>query len=555
MQNIYTNSLENSPKRALLKSMGITKEELERPIIGIICSQNDMVSGHSDIDKLILNIKEGIISKGGKPFVATTMSLCSGISMGSNGKYLLPSRELICDSIEALVYSAGYDAVVFVGSCDSTVPAMLMASARINLPCIFVSPGTSQNGLYNDKKTAFSTALEGVYAAKSGKISAFDLENLEESCCPSIGSGAELSTSNTLCLITEALGLALKNNGTYFMGSASRYKLAKKSGEVIMDALENQITPSKILNLCSLKNALRLIMSIGGSVDAIMHLTALAYELGINTEKSFNYDLVSKMTDTTPALARLAPVSLCYIQDFENAGGVYALLNELNKCNLIEDNITVLNKNILNLIEEEQITNYDTIACIEKPIKKSGGVTVLNGNLAEEGCLIRNIFTDEKIKNFTGSAKVFDSEEDAIFSLTSNEIKEGNVIVVRYEGPKGAPGMRELRQLASAVSGMGLENKVAIITDGRVGGTSKGIVVGHICPEAQDEGMIAFVEDGDIISIDIAKKKISVDIPAKILKTRTKKIRSRQRNLKGYLLRYSELVTSSKNGAVLKEKF
>ena len=557
MENLFSNGLENSPKRSLLKSTGMTKDDLQRPIIGIIYSQNEIVSGHSDLDKILQNIKEGIISAGAKPVLATTMSICSGISMGGiSGRYLLPSRELIADSIETTVLASGFDAVVYVGSCDSTVPAMLLACVRLNLPSIFVSPGSSLAGFYNGKKTGFSALLEGIYSVKAGKMSAVELEELENYCCPTVGSGCEISTSNTMCCITEALGLALPFNGTLLAHSAKRMILAKQSGYEVVKALKEQLTPKRILSIASLTNAVRLIMAIGGSIDTIMHLTALAYEAGLYSEKLFGYNVIENISATTPSLVKMSPSKDCFIEDFERAGGVMAVLKELLNAKLIDGNaLTVTGKPISEICNPYDIKNEDIIRKTTNPYINKGSIAILYGNIAEEGCLVRRLFVSEKAQVFSGKAKVFDCEEDALYALTSGQIVKGDCIVVRYEGPKGSPGMREMRLISSAICGMGLENKVALITDGRTGGTSKGIVIGHVCPEAGENGNIALIEDGDIIEIDINKGKINLDVPAKILNIRRKKLKPRQTNASGYLLRYSEMVTNSKNGVVLKSKF
>jgi dihydroxy-acid dehydratase len=544
------------PKRALLKSAGFTQDDTQKPLIGIIYSHNETVSGHSDIEKFLQHIKEGIISAGAKPALATVMSICSGISMGgSQGRYLLPSRELIADSIETTVTASGFDAVVFAGSCDSTVPAMLLAAVRLNLPCIFVSPGSSQTGWFKGEKTGFSSMLEGVYAVKAGKMTATELSELENGCCPSAGSGSEMSTSNTMCCITEALGLALPFNGTATAHSAKRYSLARETGKQIVKALEEGITPKKILNLASLCNAAKLIMATGGSIDTLMHLIALANELDID-EKQFGYPLLESISAKTPSLVLPAPYSRHFIDDIDRAGGVMAVLNELNKARLLYGEAeTVTGKKLKDLCKSYNIKNTEVIREFKNPFSDKGAISFLYGNLAEEGCLVRRLFVPEGKRTFSGKAKVFDCEEDALLSITSGRIFEGDCIVVRYEGPKGAPGMREMRLITSAVSGSGLENKVAIVTDGRAGGTSKGIVIAHVSPEAAEGGIIALVEDGDTIDIDIEKGKINLKVEAKILNARRKKLKPKQATVEGWLLRYSELVTGSRRGAVMKKKF
>lgn len=556
MNNLFSEGIENSPKRALLKSTGFLDEDLKRPIIGVIYSQNEIVTGHNDINKLLQNIKEGIISEGGKPVLATVMSICSGISMGGlSGRYLLPSRELIADSIETTVLSSGFNAIVFVGSCDSTVPAMLLACVRLNLPSIFVSSGSSLAGWYKGEKKGFSSILECVYSTKAGKTSATELNELEDRCCPTTGSGCEMSTSNTMCAITEALGLSLPFNGTAPAHSSKRMKIAKQSGQEIVKALKNDITPKKILNLSSLCNAVTLIMAIGGSIDTIMHLIALANELTIN-EKSFGYDQIEKISVNTPAIVKLAPINKFYIEDFDRAGGVMAVLKELLNNDLIDgEALTITAKTLKNVCSKHKILNEEIIRKTKNCYMQKGAISFLYGNIAQDGCLTKNLFIPEENYVFSGKAKVFDCEEDAVFAINSGRIFEGDCIVVRYEGPKGAPGMREMRLITSAISGIGLENKVALITDGRAGGTSKGLVFAHICPEAAENGNIALIEDEDIINIDIKKRKINVDVPAKIFNARRKRLKPKNINASGYLLRYSELVSNSRKGAVLKTRF
>lgn len=556
MENLFTNGTDNSPKRALLKSTGITEDDLSRPLVGIIYSQNETVAGHSDNDKILLNIKEGIISAGAKPVLATVMSICSGISMGGlSGRYLLPSRELIADSIETSAYASGFDAVVFVGSCDSTVPAMLIAAVRLNLPCIFVSAGTSPAGHHKSNKVGFSAILEGVYAVKAGKMTAAELKELENNCCPSTGSGSEMSTSNTMCCVTEALGLSLPYNGTAQIHSAKRIKLAKQSGIEVVNAFRKQINPKNIITLPAICNAVRLIMAMGGSIDTLMHLIALASEANIG-EKQFGYDIIEKISETTPSIVFPAPCSGDFIEDIDRAGGIPAVLSELISGGLIDGTAqTVTGKSLAEVYGKYKILNSEVIKQISAPFTKKSAVSFLYGNIAQDGCIVRRLFVSENMHRFSGNAKVFDCEEDAIYAITSSRIFEGDCIVVRYEGPKGAPGMREMRLISSAISGTGLENKVALLTDGRAGGTSKGLVIAHVSPEAAEDGLIALVEDGDIIDIDIDRGKINLNVPAKILNLRRKKLKPKAINASGYLLRYSELVTSSRNGAILKKKF
>jgi dihydroxy-acid dehydratase len=555
MENLLTKNLENAPRRSLYKSMGVTESQLNKPVVGVIYSHNQTVPAHSDLDKFLNCICEGIISEGAHPMLCSVMSVGSSSIGGLSGKYLLPSRELIADSIESLAHASGFDALVFVGSCDSTIPAMLIAAVRINLPCIFVSPGISTTGIYKGKKIGYSQLLEAVYAAKSGKITAAELEEIENEFCGLPGSGSEMSNSNTMCCLTEVLGLSLPFNATLPKGCAKRFMLAKQSGAQIVNILRQNITPKLILSLASLTNALRFIMATGGSPDSIMHLIALRHELEIS-EKLFNYSFIENISAKTPSIVMLAPMNDYYMEDFDAAGGVMAVLKELSAEKLIDGTaLTVLNRPLSALYRKSEILNEDIIRKIGKAYMKKGAVALLYGNIAEEGCFIRRLFVSDKNLEFKGTAKVFNSEEDALYALHSQNVGEGDCLVIRYEGPKGSPGMREMRLVCAAISGMGLENKMAVITDGRIGGTSKGFAVGSICPEAAVNGNIALIEDGDIIEIDINKGKISADVPARDFNMRRKKLKVSQPSASGYLLRYSEAVTAANQGAVLKDKF
>ncbi|MDD4002784.1 MAG: dihydroxy-acid dehydratase [Clostridia bacterium] len=555
MENLLTRNVENAPRRSLYKSMGVTDNQLNKPVVGVIYSHNQTVPAHSDLDKFLNCICEGIISEGANAVLCSVMSVGSSSIGGLSGKYLLPSRELIADSIESLAHASGFDALVFVGSCDSTIPAMLIAAVRVNLPCIFVSPGISTAGIYKGKKIGYSQLLEAVYAVKSGKITAAELEEIENEFCGLPGSGSEMSNSNTMCCLTEVLGLSLPFSATLPKGCAKRFMLAKQSGAQVINILKQNITPKLILSLASLTNALRFIMATGGSPDSIMHLIALRHELEIS-EKLFSYSFIENISAKTPSIVMLAPMNDYYMEDFDSAGGVMAVLKELNTQKLIDGTaLTILNKPLSALYRKSSILNEDIIRKIGKAYMKKGAVALLFGNIAEEGCFIRRLFVSEKNLEFKGTAKVFNSEEDALYALHSQSVGEGDCLVIRYEGPKGSPGMREMRLVCAAISGMGLENKTAVITDGRIGGTSKGFAVGSICPEAAINGNIALIEDGDIIEIDINKGKISANVPAKELNARRKRLKVRQTAASGYLLRYSEAVTAANHGAVLKDKF
>ena len=554
MGNIFSSKdLKNEPKKTLLKSTGFTDDDFSRPLIGIIYSQNDTVNAHNNIVNVVNAVKEGVISAGGKPVSATVMSICSGISMGQNGKYLLPSRELLIDSVESIAFASGFDAIVFVGSCDSFVPAMLIAAARLNIPSLFVSTGTSQPGYVDDKKVGFSSMLEGIHKIRKGKISTKTFEDIKGQSCATPGSGCEMSTSNTMNCLTEALGLALPRNGTLPAHSTGRILLAKQSGSQIINVLNKQLTPKKILTVNSVLNAVKFVMAASGSLDAILHLIALAGELDIQ-EKNFSYEVIDGVRQKTPCIVKTAPYNDYFIDDFDRAGGVLNVMKKLIDAGLADGTaLTITGDSLKNLSESVEADGGDIIREFSSPYSKTGAVTVLYGSLAEEGALIRSSFVPDSIKTFSGKALVYEGEEAALFAINEGAVSEGNVVVIRYEGPKGSPGMREMRAVTSAVAGLGLENKVAIVTDGRVGGTSKGLVVGHVCPEAAEEGNIAYVLDGDTIEIDLVKCRLNLDVSSKEIQNRKKRTKLKETDAKGYLQRYSQSVSSSRYGAVFKK--
>lgn len=552
MENLLAQGVDNAPRRYLYKSMGAAESQFDKPVVGVIYSHNQTSPASSDISRLLDCVCGGIISAGASPALCSVAGPGETPVGGVAAKYSLPSREIIANSVEAAAFSGGFDALVLVGSCDVTVSGMLMAAARVNLPCILLSGGVSTAGNYKGRKIGESHILQAVYAAKAGLISAEDMQEMENQSCGIAGSGSEMTNSNTMCCVAEALGLSLPFNATLTKGCSRRYALAWQSGEEVVKALKQNITPKIILSFKSVTNALRFVMATGGSCDAVMHLAALCKELDIS-DKLFNYDFVESISEKTPQLASLAPCGEHFMQEFSAAGGVMAVLKELHTAGLVDGSaLTATGKPLSSLLKKCSVNNYDVIKKAGSPYCKKGSVAVLSGNIAEDGCLARR---PVKGAVFSGRAKVFGSEEDAVLALTSKTAGEGDCIVIRYEGPKGAPGMREMRNICAAVTGMGLEDKVAVITDGRIGGTSRCLAVGYICPEAADEGNLALIQDGDLIEIDINKGKISAEVPARDFNLRRKRLKTRQTAASGCLLRYAENVLPACKGATLKNKF
>lgn len=552
MENQLANGVENAPRRYLYKSMGATESQLNKPVVGVIYSHNQTSPAHSDINKILDCVCQGIISAGASAALCSVMGAGETSLGGISGKYSLPAREIIADSVEAAAYGGGFDALVLVGSCDITVSGMLMAAARVNLPCILVSSGVSTTGSYKGKKMGESQILQAVYAAKAGLISAEELREMENQSCGIAGSGSEMNASNTMSCIAEVLGLSLPFNATLTKGCSRRYALAWQSGEEIVRALKQNITPKMILSFASITNALRFVMAAGGNPDAVMHLASLCRELDIS-DKLFNFDFIEGISAKTPQLVSLAPCGEHFMNDFNAAGGVTAVLKELQSAGLLDASaLNRYGKPLSSLLKKFESSGHEIIKKASSPYNKKGSVAVLYGNIAEEGCLARR-----PLKNtaFAGTAKVFNSEEDAVLALTSKTVGEGDCIVVRYEGPKGAPGMREMRSVCAAISGMGLEDKTAVITDGRIGGTSRCLAVGYICPEAAEESNLALLQDGDKIEIDIVKGKISAEVSGKDFSLRRKRLKTRHTAASGYLLRYSENVLCANKGAILKNKF
>lgn len=555
-KNLLSN--DRAPHRSLFKALGFTDEEIAKPIIGIVSAKSEIVPGHMHLDQITNAIKEGIIANGGKPVLIPSIGVCDGIAMGHTGmKYSLPSRELIADSVETMAYAHNLDGLVLVPNCDKIVPGMIMGAIRVNLPTIMIAGGPMLAGHTCAGETIdFSTVYEAIGKLSCGSINEEEFKNIENNACPTCGSCSGMYTANSMNCLAEALGIALTGNGTIPAVYSERLRLAKQTGKVIMDLYKSQLTFKQILTLDSLKNAITLDMALGCSSNSILHLTAIAVELGINIEKDFSLDVINKISASTPNLCKLSPSGKYHLEDLNLAGGVMAVMKELASAKLIKENaLTVLNKPISFSYKNAKVYNTDVIRSLDNPYSKVGGIAVLKGNLAEQGAVVKRSAVKAEMLKHKGPAKVYDNEEDAVYDILNGNIAKGDVIVIRYEGPIGGPGMREMLSPTSALIGMGLDDSVALITDGRFSGATQGAAIGHVCPEAAEGGTIALVENGDIIEIDIEKGKLQLNVTAKELKKRSSKVKPKETSYSGYLLRYKNLVTNAINGATLKKKF
>ncbi|WMJ76492.1 MULTISPECIES: dihydroxy-acid dehydratase [unclassified Sedimentibacter] len=545
-----TKGVQQAPHRSLFNALGITKEEMNKPLIGIVSSYNEIVPGHMNLDKIVEAVKMGVAMAGGTPIVFPAIAVCDGIAMGHEGmKYSLVTRDLVADSTEAMAMAHCFDGLVMVPNCDKNVPGLLMAAARINIPTIFVSGGAMLAGRIRDKKTSLSSLFETVGAYNAGKITLAEVEEYENKACPTCGSCSGMFTANSMNCLTEALGMGLKGNGTIPAVYSERIRLAKHAGMKIMELLEKDIKPKDIMTKEAFMNALAVDMALGCSTNSILHLPAIAYEAGVE----LNPDIANEVSAKTPNLCHLAPAGNTYIEDLNEAGGVYAVMNELNKNGLLNTNlITCSGKTVGENIEGCINLNHDVIRPIENPYSKTGGIAVLKGNLAPDTCVVKRSAVAPEMLVHEGPARVFDCEEDAINAINTGKIVAGDVVVIRYEGPKGGPGMREMLNPTSAIVGRGLGNSVALITDGRFSGATRGASIGHVSPEAAVGGNIALVEEGDIIKIDITKNKIDFIVSDEELEKRRAKWQPREPKItKGYLARYRALVTSGNRGAIL----
>lgn len=542
-----------APHRSLFNALGFTKEEMEKPLIGIVSSQSEIIPGHMNLDKIVEAVKLGVAMAGGTPVVVPAIAVCDGIAMGHVGmKYSLVTRDLIADSTECLATAHQFDALVMVPNCDKNVPGLLMAAARINVPTVFVSGGPMLAGHVKGCKTSLSSMFEAVGAYTAGKISAEELDEYENKACPTCGSCSGMYTANSMNCLTEAIGMGLQGNGTIPSVYSDRIKLAKHAGMKVMELLEKDIRPLDIMTEKAFMNALTVDMALGCSTNTMLHLPAIAREAGVK----LNLDIANEISARTPNLCHLAPAGHTYMEELNEAGGVYAVMNELSKKNLLNlDLITVTGKTVGENIKDCVNKNPEVIRPIDNPYSVTGGIAVLRGNIAPDSCVVKRSAVVEEMLVHEGPARVFDCEEDAIAAIKGGKIVPGDVVVIRYEGPKGGPGMREMLNPTSAIAGMGLGSSVALITDGRFSGASRGASIGHVSPEAAVGGPIAFIEEGDIISIDIPANTINVKVSDEELNARKAKWQPREPKVtKGYLARYAKMVTSADKGAVLEIK-
>ena len=539
----------NAPHRSLFHALGLTAEEQARPLIGIVSSYNEIVPGHMNIDKIVEAVKLGVAMAGGTPIVFPAIAVCDGIAMGHTGmKYSLVTRDLIADSTEAMTLAHGFDGLVMVPNCDKNVPGLLMAAARVNVPTVFVSGGPMLAGKVDGKKTSLSSMFEAVGSYAAGKIDEEKLYEYECKTCPTCGSCSGMYTANSMNCLTEALGMGLRGNGTIPAVYSARIELAKHAGMAVMDLVRKNIRPRDIMTEKALMNALTVDMALGCSTNSMLHLPAIAHECGVE----LNLDIANRISAKTPNLCHLAPAGRTYMEELDEAGGVYAVMNELNKKQLLyTDCMTVTGKTVAENIEGCINLNHEVIRPIENPFSETGGIAVLRGNLAPEGSVVKRSAVLPEMLVHKGPARVFDCEEDAQAAINAGKIQPGDVVVIRYEGPKGGPGMREMLNPTSAIIGMGLGNSVALITDGRFSGATRGACIGHVTPEAASGGLIGVVEEGDMISINIPENKLELLVDEAVLQERLKNFVPKTKELSGYLKRYAALVSGGASGAIL----
>ena len=552
IKDTIVDGFHNAPHRSLYHALGLTKEEQSRPLIGIVSSFNEIVPGHINLDKIADAVKLGVAMAGGTPIVFPAITVCDGIAMGHAGmKYSLVTRDLIADSTEAMVMAHGFDGLVMIPNCDKNVPGLLMAAARLNIPTIFVSGGPMLAGRVDGKKTSLSSMFEAVGAYKAGKIDEKQLCVCEENTCPTCGSCSGMYTANSMNCLTEVLGMGLGGNGTIPAVYSARIELAKHAGMQIMELVEKNIRPRDIMTPAAIKNALTADMALGCSTNSMLHLPAIANECGVK----FNLDMANEVSETTPNLCHLAPAGPTYMEDLNEAGGVYAVLAELEKINLLDTSVmTCTGKTLGENISDAVNSNTDVIRTVDNPYTKTGGIAVLRGNLAPDGCVVKRSAVAPEMLVHEGPAKVFDSEEDTIEAIYAGKIVKGDVVVIRYEGPAGGPGMREMLSPTSAIAGMGLDKDVALITDGRFSGATRGASIGHVSPEAVRGGLIAYVKDGDIISINIPEYKIELKVSDEEIAKRKAEMQIKTKDgIKGYLKRYAAMVSSADKGAIINE--
>ena len=542
---------EHAPHRSLFNALGFTEEEMKKPMIGIVSSYNEIVPGHMNLDKIVEAVKLGVAEAGGMPVVFPAIAVCDGIAMGHIGmKYSLVTRDLIADSTECMALAHQFDGLVMIPNCDKNVPGLLMAAARVNVPTVFVSGGPMLAGKVHGKKRSLSSMFEAVGEYAADKITLDELNYFEEHVCPTCGSCSGMYTANSMNCLTEAIGMGLKGNGTIPAVYSERIRLAKHAGNKVMELVHKNIRPRDIMTKEAFYNALTVDMALGCSTNSMLHLPAIAHEAGVD----LNLDIANELSAKTPNLCHLAPAGPTYMEDLNEAGGVYAVMNELSKLNLLNlDVMTVSGKTMGENIKGCVNLNDEVIRTVENPYSKTGGIAVLKGNIAPEGSVVKRSAVVAEMMEHTGPARVFDCEEDAIAAIKGGKIVEGDVVVIRYEGPKGGPGMREMLNPTSAIAGMGLGSTVALITDGRFSGASRGASIGHVSPEAALGGPIAFIKEGDMIHIDINNNKLEALVSDEEFEARKVGWTPKETDIKsGYLLRYRELVTSATTGAVLK---
>ena len=542
--------MQQAPHRSLFNALGYTKEEMERPLVGIVSSYNEIVPGHMNLDKITQAVKMGVAMAGGTPVVFPAIAVCDGIAMGHTGmKYSLVTRELIADSTECMAKAHQFDALVMIPNCDKNVPGLLMAAARINVPTVFVSGGPMLAGHVDGRKRSLSSMFEAVGAYEAGKMTAEKVEEYVNKVCPTCGSCSGMYTANSMNCLTEVLGMGLRGNGTIPAVYSERIRLAKHAGMKVMELLKNNVRPSDIMTKKAFLNCLTVDMALGCSTNTMLHLPAIAHEAGVE----LNMDIANEISAKTPNLCHLAPAGPTYMEDLNEAGGVYAVMNELSKKGLLyEDQITVTGKTVGENIKDVHNLNPEVIRPIDNPYMAQGGIAVLKGNIAPDTGIVKQSAVVPEMMVHEGPARVFDCEEDAIKAIKGGDIVPGDVVVIRYEGPKGGPGMREMLNPTSAIAGMGLGDSVALITDGRFSGASRGASIGHVSPEAAVGGPIALIEEGDIIKIDIPNNSLNVDVSDEELAKRKEKWQPREpKSTDGYLRRYAALVTSGNRGAVL----
>ena len=547
-----TNGVDRAPNRSLFNALGYTKEELDRPLVGIVCSYNEIVPGHMNLDKIADAVKQGVAMAGGTPIMFPAIAVCDGIAMGHIGmKYSLVTRDLIADSTEAMAIAHQFDALVMIPNCDKNVPGLLMAAARINVPTIFVSGGPMLAGHLNDgRRTCLSHMFEAVGAYHAGTMDESGVDEYVENACPTCGSCSGMYTANSMNCLTEAIGMALRGNGTIPAVYSARIRLAKQAGMKVMELLEKNIRPRDIMTAAAFHNAETVDMALGCSTNTMLHLPAIAHEAGVEID----LDKANEISANTPNLCHLAPAGDTFMEDLDRAGGVWAVMKELTKKGLLDTScMTVTGKTVEENLEGVVNRDESLIRPINNPYSLSGGIAVLKGNLAEDGCVVKQSAVAPEMMTHEGPARVFDSEEEAIEAIYNRKIHAGDVVVIRYEGPRGGPGMREMLNPTSAICGMGLGESVALITDGRFSGATRGAAIGHVSPEAADGGTIALVEEGDLIAIDIPACRIELKVSDEVLAERRAKWAAPEPKVKtGYLARYAKLVSSADKGAILR---